>query len=214
MKLKDKIVDTAYELFSTKGYDHTSIENILSAVGCSKGGFYHHFKSKEEIMMVVVDNSISDLQQAINTPLDKTFMELFNALFTAICQYKIHRFKEEPTINKVFDYGQNDKVLLSLSRKTHDIIKTRYTEVLQYGLEHNAIQVHNPILIADMATRQTLWLFEALNKAISSEEEATYVNDLISLMERSYARELGVSEKDIALKDSAMTYLNQLKDLF
>ena len=45
------ILDTAFSLFMEKGYEHTSIQDLLNNLGgLSKGAIYHHFKSKEEIL--------------------------------------------------------------------------------------------------------------------------------------------------------------------
>ena len=53
---KSLIVETAGRLFLEKGYEHTSIQDIIDNLGgLSKGAIYHHFKSKEEIMMAVGD---------------------------------------------------------------------------------------------------------------------------------------------------------------
>lgn len=46
----DKILDISYRLFREKGYDHTTIQDIVNALGMSKGAIYHHFKSKEDIL--------------------------------------------------------------------------------------------------------------------------------------------------------------------
>lgn len=45
-----KILDTSFHLFSQKGYDKTTIQDIVNELGMSKGAIYHHFKSKEEIL--------------------------------------------------------------------------------------------------------------------------------------------------------------------
>ncbi len=47
---KNEIMDTAAKLFAEKGYDNTSTNDILEAVGIARGTLYHHFKSKEDIM--------------------------------------------------------------------------------------------------------------------------------------------------------------------
>lgn len=53
---KHLIIETAGKLFLEKGYEHTSIQDIINNLGgLSKGAIYHHFKSKEEIMMAVGD---------------------------------------------------------------------------------------------------------------------------------------------------------------
>lgn len=50
-----KILDAALHLFMTKGYDNTSIQDIIDSLGgLTKGAVYHHFSSKEEILDAVM----------------------------------------------------------------------------------------------------------------------------------------------------------------
>ena len=44
------LLDAAEKLFCQQGYEKTSVQDILDATGLSKGGFYHHFASKDEVM--------------------------------------------------------------------------------------------------------------------------------------------------------------------
>mgnify|MGYP000541832288 CR=1 FL=1 len=53
---KSRIVKAAWNLFHKKGYDQTTVEDIISASKTSKGTFYHYFKGKEALL-----NSLSDL---------------------------------------------------------------------------------------------------------------------------------------------------------
>lgn len=50
---QERIVDASIKLFIEKGYEQTTIQDILDALKLSKGGLYHHFKSKEEILEAV-----------------------------------------------------------------------------------------------------------------------------------------------------------------
>ena len=43
---KDSILKTAEKLFFERGFDETSIQDILDVLSISKGGFYHYFESK------------------------------------------------------------------------------------------------------------------------------------------------------------------------
>ena len=45
-----RILDVARRLFAEKGYERTSVQDIISATGLSKGAVYHHFRSKEAIL--------------------------------------------------------------------------------------------------------------------------------------------------------------------
>ena len=49
MELKESIIHESLKLFSLKGFASSSIHDIISAAGTSKGGFYNHFSSKEEL---------------------------------------------------------------------------------------------------------------------------------------------------------------------
>lgn len=47
---KDKIIRVSWNLFYKKGYDNTTIEEIITELGISKGGFYHHFRAKSDLL--------------------------------------------------------------------------------------------------------------------------------------------------------------------
>ena len=55
---KKEIVDVAEELFITKGYSQTTINDILRKIGIAKGTFYYYFKSKEDVMDAIVERFI------------------------------------------------------------------------------------------------------------------------------------------------------------
>ena len=51
---RDHIVEAADQLFYRQGYEHTSFADIASAVKISRGNFYYHFKTKDEILEAVI----------------------------------------------------------------------------------------------------------------------------------------------------------------
>ena len=57
MNLKEKILHESLKLFSLNGFLGTSIHDILEATNTSKGGFYNHFSSKEELFFQVLDEA-------------------------------------------------------------------------------------------------------------------------------------------------------------
>ncbi len=65
-RTKRKIFETSMNLFATKGYDATSIEEITSIVGVAKGTLYYHFSSKEEIFNFLVEEGMKLLQNSIS----------------------------------------------------------------------------------------------------------------------------------------------------
>ncbi|MFG0413771.1 TetR/AcrR family transcriptional regulator [Pseudomonas sp. zjy_8] len=67
MTTRERIVSEADRLFYERGYEHTSFADIADAVGISRGNFYYHFKSKDEILDAVIGDrmtSTSEMLQA------------------------------------------------------------------------------------------------------------------------------------------------------
>lgn len=56
---RDQIVEAADQLFYEQGFEHTSFSQIAEAVGISRGNFYYHFKSKDEILDAVIQLRLS-----------------------------------------------------------------------------------------------------------------------------------------------------------
>jgi len=78
MSLKEKIVTESLKLFSLKGFLSTSISDILAATNSSKGGFYNHFRSKDDLYFAVLEKAKNvwrernlDGLTGIENPIDK-----------------------------------------------------------------------------------------------------------------------------------------------
>ncbi len=59
---RQKISAAAKNLFSTHGYSQTTIDDIITAAGVTKGAFYHYFKSKEIICSEIIDSIQNEYQ--------------------------------------------------------------------------------------------------------------------------------------------------------
>jgi TetR/AcrR family transcriptional regulator, transcriptional repressor for nem operon len=62
---RDHIVEAADRLFYQQGYEHTSFAHIADAVQISRGNFYHHFKSKDQILDAVIGSRLADTQNLL-----------------------------------------------------------------------------------------------------------------------------------------------------
>ena len=54
---RERIVNEAVQLFSVKGYFHTTLDDVMAKVRLTKGGFYAHFDSKEALARAVVEHA-------------------------------------------------------------------------------------------------------------------------------------------------------------
>jgi len=68
---RKQIIDTADALFYAQGYAQTSFADIAAAVKISRGNFYYHFKTKDEILDAVIDKRLAD-REAMLASWDET----------------------------------------------------------------------------------------------------------------------------------------------
>ena len=85
MPLREDIIYESMKLFSLKGYVNTGINEIIETVGSSKGGFYNHFASKEELFYEVLTqaqkmwrNRVLHGLDELESPLEKVIRLLEN----------------------------------------------------------------------------------------------------------------------------------------
>ena len=62
---RDHIVEAADQLFYRQGFEHTSFSNIADTVQISRGNFYYHFKSKDEILDAVINLRLANTSKML-----------------------------------------------------------------------------------------------------------------------------------------------------
>lgn len=86
---KEEISHKALELFLEKGYDKTPMSDIAKALGSSKGGLFHHFSKKEELLFYIIDqlmrkNLVPILEKAENIDDAEKKLKYFLENFTKL----------------------------------------------------------------------------------------------------------------------------------
>jgi TetR/AcrR family transcriptional repressor of nem operon len=62
---RNYIIEAADQLFYRRGYEHTSFSDIADAVQISRGNFYYHFKTKDEILDAVIDVRLNNTRKML-----------------------------------------------------------------------------------------------------------------------------------------------------
>ncbi len=65
---RQEILRTSARLFQQQGYDGTSMNDVASALKLSKGGLYHHFQSKDEILFELMNHAMNITEEQVITP--------------------------------------------------------------------------------------------------------------------------------------------------
>lgn len=219
MELRERIIKTAYEMFSAYGYEKTTIGGIIKHAGCAKGGFYHHFKSKEEILEIIVSRQIETLKKEIDTHLlepDLSFEERFGSIFRTVVDFKLRQFEDWAKADKMYIFSGNDRVLRSMERQFKKVIDAAYFQVIKLGNETKDISEGHSELKAKLCTRELLWILEASLKLIvkQSLEQEDWFDEVVTFSEEVLAHALGVETQKLGLKNAAQAYLKEARKLY
>ncbi|AIC94491.1 TetR/AcrR family transcriptional regulator [Shouchella lehensis] len=138
------IMETAFKMFSKKGFDQTSLTNIATEVGISKPAIYYYFKSKDELIKTLFDTLVKDIQSVTLIKVENMTAQNVKELMYDIGEKSIDRQEKERSFNQLF----NHYILLAsrdayyadqLVRIQHYFFNTFY-DALKHAVQINAIK--------------------------------------------------------------------------
>ena len=91
---KQQVIQNAHQLFIEKGYQATSIQDILDRSGISKGTFYNYFSSKSELLKAVFISVNKDFEKERNELLIGENLADFE-IFIKQIELRMHTYKEK-----------------------------------------------------------------------------------------------------------------------
>lgn len=214
MELREKIIDSAYELLAEKGYEKTTIADIIKEAGCSKGGFYHHFKSKEEIVEAITMDYISVLREYYEDVVQDnvgSVIDLLNNIISTINRYKEEQIQEWPKITKVFAFSGNHVVISKLAYQFELVTIEFYTKLFLKGIEENLFDIKYPEFLAGVWTREVLRLYSMATQVLYSDDpkDLKTFEDLLDFIEELFNTSLGFDTHMIKIKESTLAYIGK-----
>ena len=145
------ILDVAFRLFMEKGYEHTSIQDIIDHLGgLSKGAIYHHFKSKEDILVAVTDRMTAESNQMLAVIRDRTDLSGREKLKT-IFRESINRPVQDDIFTVAPDFHNNPKLLFSLLHDTiEEAAPNNIWPIIEQGISDGSIKTDYPKQLAEL----------------------------------------------------------------
>lgn len=145
------ILNVAFRLFMEKGYEYTSVQDIIDHLdGLSKGAIYHHFKSKEDILVAVTERMTEQSNQMLARIRDRSDLSGRDKL-KAIFKESINR----PVQNDIFtvapNFHKNPKLLFSLLHDTVEEAAPNYIlPIIRQGITDGTIETDYPEQLAEL----------------------------------------------------------------
>lgn len=145
------ILDVAFRLFLEKGYERTSIQDIINELGgLSKGAIYHHFKSKEDILVAVTDKMTAESNKMLAAIRDSSELNGKDKLRT-IFKESIRRPVQDEIFTVAPNLGNNPRLMYSILRETIDDAAPNYIRpIIEQGIADGSIQTEYPEELAEL----------------------------------------------------------------
>ncbi len=145
------ILDTAFRLFMEKGYEYTSVQDIINNLGVlSKGAIYHHFKSKEDILYAVTDRMTSESNKILAGIRDASSLNGKDKLKT-IFKMSLNR----PVMDDIFtvapNFNNNSKLLFNILNETiYKAAPDYILPIIKQGISDGSINTEYPEQLAEL----------------------------------------------------------------
>lgn len=145
----NKILDAAQRLFAEKGYEKTTIQDIVDALdGLTKGAVYHHFKSKDEIIDALGTRIYTE-----NNPLEKVAgREDLNGLEKLQMALRLQQQDTTSTdINAAaLPLLKNPRYLAQQLEDMQQVVAPQLRPMIEEGIGDGSIAPHNPVLLSEL----------------------------------------------------------------
>jgi len=85
---RERLLRTAFQLFHEQGFHATGVATILREAGVNAGSMYHHFSSKDDLLLKVLEFAIGYLEPAIMGPAEAAAVDPIDRVFALLGQYR------------------------------------------------------------------------------------------------------------------------------
>ena len=142
---ENRLLNTAFKLFTEKGIKETSIQDIVDSADVAKGTFYLYFKDKYQIRDILIAKKSEKLFSDALNSLRKTYITNFSDQIIYIINYVIDELTKNPLllkfISKNLSWGVYNKTILKFQDKVEE--NNLYNLFMQ-GIKENNVKLENP----------------------------------------------------------------------
>ncbi len=150
---KNELIELSEALFMEKGYEATSIEDMLKASGLSKGGFYHYFKSKDEVLVESMRRLAEDMLQELQPIAEAEGVPALDKL-NRFMEKKLELQSTKRDLTRYFIMlTQSDFTYYKYISTITEMFIKPFTAMIQQGVEEGIFTVEFPRETADILLR-------------------------------------------------------------
>lgn len=186
---RNEILDVAERMFVTKGFDHTSTNDILNEIGIARGTLYYYFKSKEDILDAMIDRTTGQLMAEAESIARKKEIPVLQRLTLTMKALNMNG----PLGNEIMEQIHKPQNAL-MHQKLQDSLLARVnplvTGLIKEGIEQGICQTDYPAEVVEMTLLYSNIMFDVFVE-YSKEERRRKIEAFIYNLERLLGTERG-----------------------
>lgn len=156
---KEKILTTAAEFFHTRGYENTSIQQILEATDTGKGSFYHHFDSKEALLDALIDATIDEIVRRAETIAADPTLSVQDKMIRIFRSPEADDDKGEQLLDTLHEV-ENAKMHLRSLTRTIDRLAPLLGDLIRQGVHEGLFSTDYPGETMELLLVSSSFLFD------------------------------------------------------
>jgi AcrR family transcriptional regulator len=164
-----EILDIAQALFYQKGYENTSVAEIIHAVGIAKGTFYHYFQTKDDLLDMLIGRLADAIQTRLALVVDNPDLDAItklNTFFIDAGNYKVENREAVLLAAKIMYRDVNLKLKERLFHGFVERSESLLTLIIRQGIEEGVFQTDYGEHIARMVLYLGLYLRDEFAEVI------------------------------------------------
>ena len=148
--MREKILNTATQLFIQKGSEKTSMQDIAQTAGISKGAIYHHFKSKDEIVLEVMRSRQEMMEEEMKQWLKATENLTGREQLQTILKSNLESQTARATDGIVGEYEKDAGFILTMMRDNLRIGAPLVSDIIKKGMADGSLRTQYPDQAAEV----------------------------------------------------------------
>lgn len=190
-----ELLDCAQQLFLAQGYERTTINDVITATGLSKGAFYHHFRAKEDLLEAIAARFAEQAVAAARAWDDDSLDALgrLNRLLAMNRQWKAQHIRSLSAVLAVMVRPESTALYHRIVGAVFQAIAPALAELIASGVREGVFDVVNVPLTADAL----LWLAQGRHLPLAEAMQVAGRGDIdratAMMMERIHAEEAMIS---------------------
>ena len=147
-----ELVDLAQRLFLERGYERTTVNDVIDAAGVSKGAFYHHFRAKEDLLEAIAERFARqslEAMGAVRADPALNALQRLNGMLTRIRAWKMDAMPELRAMFTAMVQANNAVLYYRIVGAVFAAIAPAFTEVIAEGQQEGVFDVTDAALAAE-----------------------------------------------------------------